>query len=61
MKQKLRGDEMDKMQIKKDSKVLFIGDSITDVKFNFRMMRKIKGRKISLVNLLRQVFHISTE
>lgn len=42
---------MDKIQIKKDSKVLFIGDSITDVKFNFRMMRKIKGRKIYALEL----------
>ena len=36
---------MDKITIKKDSRVLFIGDSITDVKFNFRLSRKIKGRK----------------
>ena len=27
---------MDKIQIKKDSRILFIGDSITDPKFNFR-------------------------
>ena len=37
---------MDKIKIKKDSKVLFIGDSITDPKFNFRMMSTIKGRNI---------------
>ncbi len=42
---------MDKIKIKKDSKVLFIGDSITDVKFNFRMMRKIKGRNIYALQL----------
>ena len=37
---------MDKIKIKKDSKILFIGDSISDPKFNFRMMSKIKGRNI---------------
>lgn len=42
---------MDKIQIKKDSKVLFIGDSITDPKFNFRMMKDIKGRNIYALQL----------
>ena len=42
---------MDKITIKKDSKVLFIGDSITDVKFNFQFMRKIKGRNIYALQL----------
>ena len=42
---------MEKIQIKKDSKVLFIGDSITDVKFNLRMMKDIKGRKIYALQL----------
>lgn len=42
---------MDKIQLKKDSKVLFIGDSITDPKFNFRMMREIKGRNIYALQL----------
>ncbi len=42
---------MDKIKIKKDSKVLFIGDSITDVKFNFRMMKDIKGRNIYALQL----------
>ncbi len=44
-------DFMDKIQIKKDSKVLFIGDSITDPKFNFRMMKDIKGRNIYALQL----------
>ena len=43
---------MDKVTIKKDSKVLFIGDSITDVKFNFRLRRRIRGRKIYALQLL---------
>lgn len=42
---------MDKIAIKKDSKVLFIGDSITDVKFNFRMNRSIKGKTIYALQL----------
>ena len=42
---------MDKIQIKKDSKILFIGDSITDPKFNFRMMKDIKGRNIYALQL----------
>ena len=42
---------MDKIQIKKDSKILFIGDSISDPKFNFRMMKDIKGRNIYALQL----------
>lgn len=42
---------MDKIKIKKDSRVLFIGDSITDVKFNFRMMHQIRGRKVYALQL----------
>lgn len=42
---------MDKITIKKDSKVLFIGDSITDVKFNFRMNRSIKGKTVYALQL----------
>lgn len=42
---------MEKIVLKKDSKVLFIGDSITDVKFNFRFMHKIKGRNIYALQL----------
>lgn len=46
---------MDKIKIKKDSKVLFIGDSITDPKFNFRMMSKIKGRNIYALQLKKKL------
>lgn len=42
---------MKKIKIKKDSKILFIGDSITDVKFNFRMMKDIKGRNVYALQL----------
>lgn len=35
---------MDKIKIGKNSRVVIIGDSITDVKFNFRMRRKLKGK-----------------
>ncbi len=42
---------MDKIQIKKGSRILFIGDSITDPKFNFRMMKTIKGRSIYALQL----------
>ncbi len=42
---------MEKIQIKKDSKILFIGDSITDVKFNFRFAYKFGGREIYALQL----------
>ncbi len=42
---------MDKILIKKDSKILFLGDSITDVKFNFRMNNTIKGKNIYALQL----------
>ncbi len=42
---------MKKIVLRKNSKVLFLGDSITDVKFNFRMMNKIKGRNIYALQL----------
>ena len=42
---------MEKIQIKKDSKILFIGDSITDVKFNFRFAYKFGGRNIYALQL----------
>lgn len=45
------GDVMQKIVINKQSRILFIGDSITDVKFNFRMAGKIKGRKIYALEL----------
>ena len=46
---------MEKVKIKKDSKVLFIGDSITDPKFNFRMMKDIKGRNIYALQLKKKL------
>lgn len=42
---------MQKIVLNKDSKVLFIGDSITDVKFNLRMVHKIKGRRVYALEL----------
>ena len=46
---------MDKIQIKKDSKVLFIGDSITDVKFNLRFAYKFGDRKIYALQLKKKL------
>lgn len=37
---------MEKVKIKKGGTVLFLGDSITDVFFNFRFMSSIKGRNV---------------
>ncbi len=42
---------MEKIKIKKDSKILFIGDSITDPKFNSRFNKKIKGKNIYALQL----------
>ena len=42
---------MKKITLSKDSRILFLGDSITDVKFNFRMMSSIKGRNIYALQL----------
>ena len=42
---------MKKITIKKDSKVLFLGDSISDPKFNFQFAYKIKGRNIYALQL----------
>ncbi len=42
---------MEKIKIKKDSKIIFVGDSITDPKFNFRMMKDIKGKNIYALQL----------
>ena len=46
---------MDKIVLNKNSKVLFLGDSITDVKFNFRMMNSIKGRRVYALQLKKKV------
>lgn len=42
---------MNRIVINKDSKVLFLGDSITDVKFNRRKMFSIKGKNIYALQL----------
>ena len=42
---------MEKIQIKKDSKILFIGDSITDVKFNRRKRFTIKCKNVYALQL----------
>lgn len=46
---------MDKILINKNSKILFIGDSITDVKFNRRMRFKIKGKEIYALQLKKRL------
>ena len=46
---------MNKIKIKKDSKVLFIGDSITDVKFNSRKRFSIKGKNIYALQLKKRM------
>lgn len=52
---------MDKIILKKDSRVLFLGDSITDVKFNFRMMSSIKGRNIYALQLKKRFKKYSSD
>lgn len=42
---------MEKIALNKNSRVVFLGDSITDVKFNSRMARKIKGRRVYALQL----------
>ncbi len=42
---------MEKIILKKDSKILFLGDSITDVKFNYRNRFSIKGKKVYALQL----------
>lgn len=46
---------MEKIILNKDSTILFIGDSITDVKFNRRMGRKIKGKNIYALQLKKRL------
>ena len=52
---------MEKIKLKKDSKVLFIGDSITDVKFNRRMRFSIKGKNIYALQLKKRFKKYSKE
>ena len=42
---------MDKIKIKKDSRIVFIGDSITDVKFNSRFRFKFRVKNIYATQL----------
>ena len=46
---------MNKIIIKKDSKVLFIGDSITDVRFNSHKRFSIKGKNIYALQLKKRM------
>lgn len=46
---------MDKIKIKKDSKVLFIGDSITDVKFNQKKRFSIKGKNVYALQIKKKL------
>ncbi len=50
---------MDKIIIKKDTKVLFLGDSITDVKFNRKQSIKIKGKDIYALQLRKKFKNFS--
>ena len=52
---------MDKILIRKNSRVLFIGDSITDVNFNRRMNRTIKGKNIYALQLRKNFKKYSRE
>ncbi len=42
---------MEKIKIQKNSTILFLGDSITDVKFNSRMRFSIKGKNVYALQL----------
>ena len=42
---------MDKIKIRKDSRIVFIGDSITDVKFNSRFRFKFRVKNIYATQL----------
>ena len=48
-------DKLKNIKLKKDSKVLFIGDSITDVKFNSRFRFSIKGKNIYALQLKKRL------
>lgn len=43
------------IKINDNSKVLFLGDSITDVKFNRRFNYKLKGKKIYALNVGKEI------
>lgn len=52
---------MDKIKIKKDSKVLFIGDSITDVKFNHKKRFSIKGKNVYALQIKKKLKEYSKD
>ncbi|MBE6746542.1 MAG: hypothetical protein E7558_03730 [Ruminococcaceae bacterium] len=52
---------MEKITIKKGSRVLFLGDSITDVKFNFKKMSSIKGRNVYALQLKKRLKKYSSD
>lgn len=52
---------MDKIVIRKNSKVLFLGDSITDVKFNSRQRFKIKGKNVYALQLKKRLKNYSKD
>jgi len=43
------------IKIKNNSRIVFLGDSITDVKFNSRMNYKLHGRKVYAVQLAKKL------
>lgn len=45
----------DKIRINKNSRILFIGDSITDIKFNSRMRTSIKGNDVYALQIKKQL------
>lgn len=52
---------MGKIVIRKNSKVLFLGDSITDVKFNSRQRFKIKGKNVYALQLKKRLKNYSKD
>ena len=52
---------MEKIILNKNSKVLFIGDSITDVKFNSKKRFSFKGSKIYALQLKKRFKEYSAD
>lgn len=46
---------IDMININDNDRVLFIGDSITDIKFNTRFHYKLKGRKVYALNVAKEI------
>lgn len=51
----------ERIVLKPDSRVVFIGDSITDVRFNFKKMFTIKGRKVYALQIKKRLKQYSNE